>query len=122
IEGYVQVIGGAGVVGDGVVRAAVVGLVLACAWGAAIAVADPVVITEQGGVRGVERSGVREFLGIPYAAPPIGDLRWKPPQMHAPWPHVLNATRFRGHCAQGPNLTGTSSTSEDCLFLNVYVP
>src|SRR5215468_9562826 len=103
-------------------RSALVGLVLACAWGPPVAVADAVVITQQGRVRGVERSDVRAFLGIPYAAPPVGDLRWKPPQIHAPWSHVLDATKFRGHCAQGPNLTGTSSTSEDCLFLNVYVP
>src|SRR5215475_422830 len=103
-------------------RSTLLGLVLACAWGAPIAVADAVVITQQGRVRGVERSDVRAFLGIPYAAPPIGDLRWKPPQIHAPWPHVLDATKFRGHCAQVPNPTGTPSTSEDCLFLNVYVP
>ena len=104
-------------------RSALVGLVLACAWGPPVAVADAVVITQQGRVRGVERSDVRAFLGIPYAAPPVGDLRWKPPQIHAPWPHVLDATQFRGHCAQGPNATGVPpSTSEDCLFLNVYVP
>jgi len=60
------------------------GLVLACAGGPPSAVADPVVITQQGRVGGVEKSDVREFLGIPYAAPPIGDLRWKPPQIHAP--------------------------------------
>ena len=103
-------------------RSTLIGLVLACTWGAPIAVADPVVITQQGGVRGVERSDIREFLGIPYAAPPIGDLRWKPPQVHAPWPGVLDATKFRDHCAQTLSVTGSPSTSEDCLFLNVYVP
>src|SRR5262249_4844503 len=87
-------------------RSTLLGLRVACAWEAPIAVADPVVITQQGRVRGIERSDVSAFLGIPYAAPPIGDLRWKPPQIHAPWPHVLDATKFRGHCAQGPNATG----------------
>src|SRR5262245_3394691 len=104
-------------------RSALLGLVLACAWGPPIAVADPVVLRQQGRVRGVERSDVRAFLGIPYAAAPIGNLRWKPPQIHAPWPDVLDATKFGGHCAQGPNPVGhPPTTSEDCLFLNVYVP
>src|SRR6516165_7539522 len=106
----------------GLARSTLLGMVLACAWGPSIAVADPVVVTQQGRVGGVEKSDVREFLGIPYAAPPIGDLRWKPPQIHAPWPDVLDATMFRGHCAQRSSATGTPSTSEDCLFLNVYVP
>jgi len=106
----------------GLARSTLLGMVLACAWGPSIAVADPVVVTQQGRVGGVEKSDVREFLGIPYAAPPIGDLRWKPPQIHAPWPDILDATKFRGHCAQSPSATGTPSTSEDCLFLNVYVP
>jgi len=105
-----------------VVRSTLLGLVLACAWGAPIAVADPVVVTQQGSVRGVESSEVNEFLGIPYAAPPVGDLRWKPPQLHAPWPGILDATKFREHCAQTAHAAGTPSTSEDCLFLNVYVP
>jgi para-nitrobenzyl esterase len=63
----------------GLARSTLLGLVLACAWGPPIAVADPVVITQQGRVRGIERSDIRQFLGIPYAAPPIGNLRWKPP-------------------------------------------
>jgi para-nitrobenzyl esterase len=106
----------------GFARSTLLGLALACAWGPLFAIADPVVVTQDGGVRGVERSQVNEFLGIPYAAPPVGDLRWRPPQVHAPWPVVLDATKFRDHCAQSPHATGTPSTSEDCLFLNVYVP
>src|SRR5262249_29285728 len=56
------------------------------------------------------------FLGIPYAAPPVGDLRWKPPQPPASWTTPRDATAFGTICPQ------SASTDEDCLFLNVYVP
>ena len=63
-------------------------------------------------------SGVNEWLGIPYAAPPIGNLRWKPPQPPAPWTGTLEATQFGSEC------TTTSGTagSENCLFVNVWAP
>ncbi len=56
------------------------------------------------------------FLGIPFAAPPVGALRWKPPQPRLPWTTPLDATKFGTLCPQ------SSSSDEDCLFLNVYVP
>src|SRR5207302_8491224 len=67
-------------------------------------------------------AGVREFLGVPYAAAPVGDLRWRPPQEHARWAGVRDATRFGAHCPQPAGSFGIASTSEDCLFLNVFSP
>ncbi len=60
----------------------------------------PVVWTDRGGVLGIEGCSGREFLGIPYAAPPVGDLRWRPPQPAAPWFAPLDASQFGNHCAQ----------------------
>ena len=82
-----------------------------------------VIWTDDGPVRGFERNGMHEFLGIPYAAPPVGDLRWMPPQPPRAWDRPLKATRFRNTCAQVTELgafAGPSSTSEDCLYLNVF--
>jgi para-nitrobenzyl esterase len=84
--------------------------------------AAAVVQTAEGAVRGLEAHGMQKYLGIPYAAPPIGALRWMPPQPHAGWSGVFNATEFGSHCAQTAHVVGTPSSSEDCLFLNVYVP
>jgi para-nitrobenzyl esterase len=65
---------------------------------------------------------VNVFLGIPYAAPPVGNLRWMPPQ--APAKHsLLDATEFANTCPQVTELgafAGPSSTTEDCLYLNVF--
>jgi len=63
-----------------------------------------------------------EFLGIPYAAPPVGALRWRPPQPAARWSGVRDATQFAPHCAQSASPFGQASTSEDCLYLNVLTP
>jgi para-nitrobenzyl esterase len=63
-----------------------------------------------------------EFLGIPYAAPPVGALRWRPPQPAAPWTGIRDATAFAPHCSQPPSGFGVASTSENCLYLNVYTP
>jgi para-nitrobenzyl esterase len=81
------------------------------------------------GVAGVDE-GVRIFKGIPYAAPPVGDLRWKPPQPPAHWDGVRTATTFGANCMQRsaggggfPPYGGDRSAtamSEDCLYLNVY--
>jgi para-nitrobenzyl esterase len=84
--------------------------------------AAAVVQTEQGALHGLEAHGIEKFLGIPYAAPPIGPLRWMPPQPHVKWSGVFNATEFGSHCAQTARVVGTPSSSEDCLFLNVYSP
>jgi para-nitrobenzyl esterase len=69
---------------------------------------------------------VHAFQGIPYAAPPTGDLRWKAPEPAAPWKGVLDATKYGHHCAQGhvfeDMIFQDEGPSEDCLTLNVYAP
>ena len=82
----------------------------------------PVAVTADGAVRGVATGAVDEFLGIPYAAPPVGALRWRPPQPAASWRGVRDATQFAPHCPQSSSPFGQASTSEDCLFLNVFTP
>ena len=83
----------------------------------------PVVITGGGAVRGTAAGTVDEFLGIPYAAPPTGDLRWRPPQPPARWWGVRDATQFAPSCPQPPSpFAPPGPFSEDCLYLNVYTP
>src|SRR4051812_8801472 len=81
-----------------------------------------VVRTANGTVRGVAKGPVDEFLGMPYAAPPGGTLRWQPPRPATRWAGVRDATRLAPNCAQPAGPFGTPSTSEDCLYLNVYTP
>ncbi|MEJ8850735.1 carboxylesterase/lipase family protein [Variovorax rhizosphaerae] len=85
--------------------------------------AAPVVTTADGAVRGVTENGVNVYRGIPYAAPPVGDLRWMPPQPAQPWRGVREASRPTASCAQVTTLgpfAGPASIQEDCLYLNVY--
>jgi para-nitrobenzyl esterase len=82
----------------------------------------PLADTADGAVRGLANGAVDEFLGIPYAAPPVGALRWQPPQAAASWPGVREATQFAPHCPQSASPFGQASMSEDCLFLNVFTP
>ena len=89
---------------------------------AAAGASGPVVGTANGAVRGLANGAVDEFLGIPYAAPPVGALRWQPPQPAASWSGVRDATQFAPHCPQSASPFGQASTSEDCLFLNVFTP
>jgi para-nitrobenzyl esterase len=84
--------------------------------------------TDKGKVQGkMSADGqVRVFLGIPYAAPPVGPLRWKPPQPAAKWSGVKDATNFGDHCMQ-PQIYSDMhfrdpGQSEDCLSLNVWTP
>jgi para-nitrobenzyl esterase len=81
-----------------------------------------VVRTDKGTVRGIETPSMHAFLGIPYAAAPVGNLRWQPPRPHAPWNEPLDASSFGDHCPQPPSLTSRPSVTEDCLFLNVFTP
>jgi para-nitrobenzyl esterase len=87
----------------------------------------PVVTTSGGAVRGTTAGTVDEFLGIPYAAPPVGSLRWRPPAAAASWRGVRDATQFGSSCpqdqvrAENPFLP-LGTISEDCLYLNVYAP
>jgi para-nitrobenzyl esterase len=78
--------------------------------------------TPLGLIRGQE-GPVQRFLGIPYAAAPTGERRWRPPIPVAPWTGVLDATRFAPDCPQAPGaLLRGSGQSEDCLALNIWVP
>lgn len=86
-----------------------------------------VATTSNGKVSGRTENGVTSFLGIPYAAPPIGENRWRAPQAVVPWDNVREATTFGSDCSQAifpPNiLPGIQTTpSEDCLYLNVWQP
>ena len=81
-----------------------------------------IVVTERGPVRGIVSQTVRMFLGIPYAAPPLGNLRWRPPENHIDWFTPLDAARLGNHCPQVASVFGTKSITEDCLFLNVFAP
>lgn len=87
------------------------------------------VATEAGAVRGVEGAGVRAFLGLPFARPPVGDLRWRAPQPVVPWQGIRDATRIGADCTQAIGRKailggggGVVVGSEDCLYLNVYAP
>lgn len=102
----------------------VVGTLAVVSGGAGASASDGRTIawTDHGPVLGVETSSGREFLGIPYAAPPVGDLRWRPPQPAAPWIAPLDASQFGNHCPQVATPFGVLSSTEDCLFLNVYTP
>jgi para-nitrobenzyl esterase len=80
------------------------------------------VTTTAGTLRGKVTGRMDEFLGIPYAAPPVGRLRWRPPHPPAPWTGIRAATAFGPHCPQPPSGFGVASTSENCLYLNVFTP
>jgi para-nitrobenzyl esterase len=84
--------------------------------------ASPIVTTADGRLRGQVAGTIDEFLGVPYAAPPVGRLRWRPPQPAAHWAGVRAATQFGPHCPQYGSKFGIGSMSENCLFLNVYAP
>jgi para-nitrobenzyl esterase len=112
-------------------RAALVLVVLLAAVSAFAAIAEPI-RTENGLVSGSAGAfpEVRVFKGIPFAAPPVGDLRWRPPQPVKSWPGVRAADKFSANCMQRqagggafPPYGGDRSAtemSEDCLYLNVY--
>jgi para-nitrobenzyl esterase len=111
------------------IRTILIGLAVACI----VTVASPasaerhskVVVTDDGPVRGIATPAMDSFLGIPYAAAPVGDLRWRAPRPHARWHTPLDATRFGNRCPQNPDPfdnQGQGSVTEDCLFLNVYTP
>ena len=80
------------------------------------------VSTDKGVVSGVETAAMLAYRGIPYAAPPVGALRWQAPQAAAAWDGKRDASNFALHCAQVASSFGVVSSSEDCLYLNVYTP
>ena len=79
------------------------------------------VATDRGRVRGSVDGDVRLFRGVPYAAPPVGSLRFRPPIEHACWSEDRDATQFGAVCPQLDD-TGSPTGDEDCLTLNVYAP
>ena len=87
--------------------------------------AAPEVTVDTGQLRGAVIDAVRSFKGIPFAAPPLGELRWVPPQPAADWTGVRSATEYAPHCAQiDPGILWfeLDEYSEDCLALNVWSP
>src|SRR5580658_3576886 len=103
--------------------------------GAAIAAQTPSAVTdpvrvEQGLLAGTagRSPDVRVYGGVPFAAPPVGELRWKPPQPAAPWQGIHQATQVGNACVQPPsppnglNAASPPPTSEDCLNLNIWTP
>jgi para-nitrobenzyl esterase len=81
------------------------------------------VTTAAGEVQGALAAGTCRFIGVPYAAPPVGELRWRPPRPRAPWaPAIYDATNALRQCPQINMNTGAVQGMEDCLWLNVWAP
>ena len=80
---------------------------------------DPVKVQE-GRIQGTLENGLTVYKGIPFAAPPVGDLRWKAPQPAVKWDGVKQATKYAPAAFQGGN--PPSGKSEDCLYLNIWTP
>src|SRR5690606_38161231 len=89
---------------------------------------DPVVDASIGKIEGLSQGALNVFKGIPYAQPPIGELRWKPPVPVAPWSGVKMAQTFGDACIQPTRKVASiyandiSPSSEDCLTLNIWAP
>ncbi|MDT8761006.1 carboxylesterase family protein [Sphingomonas psychrotolerans] len=90
----------------------------------------PIVTAPSGSVKGTLDGNIRSFKGIPYAVPPVGGMRWRPPAPLEPWKGVRAATDFGPACVQTQNPGGASvyspaarlPVSEDCLTLNIWAP
>jgi len=83
--------------------------------------ANAAIVTEDGPLKGVEIWGGDGYFGIPYAAPPVGDLRWMPPQPHGKFQGVFQANTYGNFCTQ-PDGRGGVLGSEDCLTLDIFRP
>jgi para-nitrobenzyl esterase len=93
---------------------------------AATATKVPTARTDSGVVSGVVADGIASWKGVPYAAPPVGDLRWRAPQPPAPWTGVRAATDYAHDCMQLPFPSDAAPLgtppAEDCLYVNVWAP
>lgn len=94
----------------------------ACGGGGGGGDAAPVIATDKGLVQGVNTASMLEYKGIPYAAAPVGELRWKAPAAAASWTGVRSGSTYGSPCPQVATAFGLPSTNEDCLYLNVYTP
>jgi para-nitrobenzyl esterase len=84
---------------------------------------DPVILTQSGRLQGTVSTATITYLGIPYAAAPVGAQRWMPPQPYGTWTGILQATTAGSECPQVSPLNSSLVVGkEDCLFLNVYTP
>src|SRR5215470_19959245 len=103
---------------DAMKSTARIGMIVCVVFSGVTAIAEetprnPIAVTESGLVIGSAKEGVNRFLGIPYAAAPVGEQRWRPPETYGQFPSsFLQATQFGNECTQ-PGGAG----SEDCLFL-----
>jgi para-nitrobenzyl esterase len=82
-------------------------------------------LTETGTISGVHSNGLSVYKGIPFAAPPVGDLRWRPPEHAARWAATRKADAFAPACMQvGVSMPGETppKVDEDCLYLNIWTP
>ena len=95
---------------------------MAAAFGLWLAKPEPTFFarTSHGIVQGIKVEGVNSFLGIPYAAPPVGELRWTAPRFPKKWKTVFKADTVPPHCVQ--SIFGIDRGQEDCLYLNVWSP
>ena len=81
-----------------------------------------IVKTEAGSVSGTQQGSLRVYTGIPFAAPPTGELRWKPPAPVKPWDGVKETKMYSPACPQPAAADPALNMSEDCLYLNVWTP
>jgi len=90
----------------------------------AAAVTAPIAKVETGALQGVTSNGVTAFKGVPYAAAPVGDLRWRAPKSAAAWSGTRDASKLSPDCVQGrmPGSPEPAPQAEDCLFANVWRP
>ena len=105
------------------IRCALIGMLLSIQLGG-LALAGPAQ-TESGAVQGTQQNGLTIYRGIPYAAAPVGERRWREPAPVAPWQGVRKATTFAPACMQiGVSMPGEAPppVSEDCLYLNIWTP
>jgi len=104
----------------------VLALAIAGTSGTALAQAVPQARTASGPVRGATDAGVDAFKGIPFAAPPVGALRWQPPQPAKAWTAPRDATHYAADCMQLPFPSDAAplgtAPAEDCLYANVWRP